>query len=102
MKARRIIPAVSVLALCLGACSSAGMAIASSGSHVVADPADGRSRTVILNPSTGKVVEPGPQGPAHVVILDPATGQIVKPGPQGSAHLVILDPATGQIVRASN
>lgn len=79
MAARRIIPTVSVLALCLAACSSAGIAIGSSGGHPVAVPATtAPSRTVVLDPSTGKVVEPGAQGSAHVVILNPATGQIVR------------------------
>jgi hypothetical protein len=102
MTARRIIPAVSVLALCLGACFTAGVAIASSGSQVAGVPADGRSRTVILNPSTGEVVKPGTQAPAYMVILNPVTGQIVDPGTRASAHIIILDPVTGQIARVSS
>ena len=78
MVVRRIIPTVSVLALSLAACSSAGTAIGSSSGHRVALPATAsQSRTVVLDPSTGKVVVPSAQGSVHDIILNPSTGQIV-------------------------
>jgi len=103
MTARRILAVASVLALCLGACSSAGTVIGSSGSHSVAVPAPAApNRTVILDPSTGKVVAAGVEGSDHIVVMNPATGQIVEHGDQKSVRIVIMNPATGQIVGVSN
>ena len=80
MAARRIIPAVSTLTLCLAACSSAGTAIgSSSGRHSAhASTSVAPHRTVVLDPSTGDVVGPGAHRSAHTVMLSPVTGQIVS------------------------
>jgi hypothetical protein len=78
MATRRIFTAVSALALCLAACSSAGTAIRSSGGPSVSARALPHHRTVVLDPSTGNVVEPGTPSSPKIVILNPVTGQIVR------------------------
>ena len=80
MTTRRILTAVSAMALCLAACSSAGTAMGSSSGPSVTAPARAlpHHRTVILDVTTGGVVEPGTPSSSRIVILSPATGALVR------------------------
>ena len=103
MGARRNIPALAVLVLCLGACAWVGSGVGSSSGHPAAVPSfAGSNRTIVLDPSTGRVVDAGYQASGHAVIMDPSTGQLVEPEAQGTTHVVIMDPVTGQTIGVSN
>lgn len=80
MATRRILISVSAPVLCLAACSSAGTAIRSSSGPSVDSSAGAlpHHRTVVLDPSTGNVVEPGTPGSPTIVILSPVTGHVVR------------------------
>jgi len=77
---RRILTAVSAMALCLAACSSSGTAMRSSSgpSVTVSARAVPHHRTVIIDVATGRVVELGTPGSPRIVILNPATGAVVR------------------------